>query len=115
MKKILYATVLGAFVAAGLSMCKPADAAAGQQYVSVRDGEFYIGDSVYRYVGANFWYGAILASEGRGGDRARLARELDLLQSIGVDNLRVLVGGDGEENVPSHIMPVLQTSRYSLS
>ena len=66
MKKILYATVLGAFVAAGLSMCKPADAAAGQQYVSVRDGEFYIGDSVYRYVGANFWYGAILASEGRG-------------------------------------------------
>ena len=75
MKKILYATVLGAFVAAGLSMCKPADAAAGQQYVSVRDGEFYIGDSVYRYVGANFWYGAILASEGRGGDRARLARE----------------------------------------
>ena len=65
---------------------------------------------VYRYVGANFWYGAILASEGRGGDRARLARELDLLQSIGVDNLRVLVGGDGEENVPSHIMPVLQTS-----
>ncbi len=110
MKKILYAIVLGAFVAAGLSMCKPADAAAGQQYVSVRDGEFYIGDSVYRYVGANFWYGAILASEGRGGDRARLARELDLLQSIGVDNLRVLVGGDGEENVPSHIMPVLQTS-----
>ncbi len=72
------------------------------------DGRFHIGDSVYNYVGTNFWYGAILASEGRGGDRQRLARELDLLQSLGIDNLRILAGGDGDENIPSHIMPVLQ-------
>lgn len=69
-----------------------------------------VGDSVYRYVGANLWYGAILASTGRGGDRERLESELDALQRIGVKNLRVLVGGDGAENVPSHIMPVLQTA-----
>lgn len=95
-----------------LSMCRKAQEAAVEepQYVRVADGEFRIGDSVYRYVGTNFWYGAILASEGRGGDRARLTRELDLLQATGIDNLRVLVGGDGEENVPSHIMPVLQTA-----
>lgn len=81
------------------------------QFVSVgTDGKFHIGDSIYNYVGTNFWYGAILASEGRGGDRGRLTRELDLLQSLGVDNLRVLAGGDGEENIPSHIMPVLQTA-----
>lgn len=80
------------------------------EYVTVHDGNFYIGDSVYKYVGANFWYGAILGSEGRGGDRARLARELDILDSLGIDNLRVLVGGDGDENVSSHIMPVLQTA-----
>ncbi len=80
------------------------------KYVTVRDGEFYIGDSIYRYVGANFWYGAILGSEGRGGDRVRLARELDKMKELGIDNVRVLVGGDGEENVPSHIMPVLQTA-----
>ncbi|MDE6268469.1 MAG: beta-galactosidase [Muribaculaceae bacterium] len=79
-------------------------------FVTVKDGQFYIGDSVYKYVGTNFWYGAILASEGRGGDRARLAKELDLLQSIGIDNLRVLVGGDGDEGIPSHIEPVLQTA-----
>lgn len=79
-------------------------------FVTVKNGNFYIGDSIYNYVGTNFWYGAILASEGRGGDRARLARELDLLKELGIDNLRVLVGGDGDENVPSHIMPVLQTA-----
>lgn len=77
-------------------------------FVTVKDGEFYIGDSVYRYVGTNFWYGSILASEGRGGDRERLARELDTLQSMGVNNLRILVGGDGEEGLASHISPTLQ-------
>lgn len=69
-----------------------------------------VGDAPYEYVGANFWYGAILGSEGRGGNRERLLHELDLLQANGIDNLRVLVGGDGAENIPSHIMPVLQTA-----
>lgn len=80
----------------------------GSEYVTVKDGHFYIGDSEYRYVGTNFWYGAILASEGRGGNRERLAKELDLMQETGVDNLRVLIGGDGREGIPSHIMPKLQ-------
>lgn len=79
-------------------------------FARVENGEFYIGDSVYRYVGTNFWYGAILASEGRGGNRERLAKELDLMQSIGIDNIRVLVGADGREGIPSHVEPVLQTA-----
>ena len=85
-------------------------AAVSDDFVRVSDGRFVVGDSVYEYIGTNFWYGAILGSEGRGGDRRRLARELDLLQANGIDNLRVLVGGDGDENLPSHIMPVLQTA-----
>ena len=79
-------------------------------FVRVSDSKFMTSDSVYRYIGTNFWYGAILGSEGRGGNRARLMSELDLLQETGIDNVRVLVGGDGEENIPSHIMPVLQTA-----
>lgn len=79
-----------------------------KEFVTVRDGRFYIGDSVYDYVGANFWYGAILASEGRGGDRRRLAAELDSLHSLGIDNLRILAGGDGPEGLASHISPTLQ-------
>lgn len=89
---------------------KEATADGGGRYVTVSNGQFYLGDSVYRYVGTNFWYGPILASTGRGGDRARLVRELDLLQATGIDNLRVLVGGDGDEGLPSHIAPVLQTA-----
>ena len=80
------------------------------EFVRVENGEFMIGDSVYRYIGTNFWYGAILGSEGRGGNRERLKSELDLMQQSGINNIRVLVGGDGEENIPSHIMPVLQTA-----
>ncbi len=79
-------------------------------YVTVRDGKFYNGDKEYRYVGTNMWYGAILASEGCGGDRQRLALELDTLRSIGIDNVRVLVGGDGRDSIPSHIAPKLQTA-----
>lgn len=79
-------------------------------FVTVRDGEFRLGDSTYRFIGTNFWYGPILASEGRGGDRQRLARELDFLQELGVTNLRVLAGADGAEGLASHVEPTLQTA-----
>lgn len=60
------------------------------------------------YVGTNFWYGAILASEGQGGDRARLERELDRMQEVGITNLRVLVGADGMPGVEAKVEPTLQ-------
>lgn len=60
------------------------------------------------YVGTNFWYGAILASEGQGGDRERLAAELDAMQAVGINNLRVLVGADGLPGVEAKVEPVLQ-------
>lgn len=108
-KRIIGPSIMATCMAlAACSGNKTQQAADTPDYVTVRDGEFYIGDSVYRYVGTNFWYGAILASEGRGGDRERLAKELDTLQSIGINNLRILVGGDGEEGLASHISPTLQ-------
>lgn len=78
-------------------------------YVRVENGEFYIKDSPYRYVGTNFWYAPIIASNGRGGDRVRLVKELDKMQEIGINNLRILVGGDGKDGLASHIEPTLQT------
>lgn len=63
------------------------------KYVAVRDGHFYQGEREYRYVGANMWYGAILGSEGEGGNRPRLCQELDDMQQAGIDNVRVLIGG----------------------
>ena len=77
-------------------------------FVTVKDGKFYNNGKEYKYVGTNIWYGAILASEGRGGNRDRLIRELDDLKEIGIDNIRVLIGGDGRDGIPTHIAPILQ-------
>ena len=79
-------------------------------FVTVKDGQFIRDGKPYTYIGTNFWYGPILASEGRGGDMERLTYELDALKSLGIDNLRVLVGGDGEDGVFSRVEPTLQTA-----
>ena len=78
------------------------------QFVVVNNGHFERGGKPYYYVGTNFWYGAILGSEGQGGDRQRLVRELDLMKRMGIDNLRVLVGSDGERGVTTKVEPTLQ-------
>lgn len=80
-----------------------------KSFVGVQNGKFYKDGKEYRYVGANFWYGAILASEGQGGNRQRLIKELDDMKAIGIDNVRVLIGGDGRDGIPSHIAPKLQS------
>jgi mannan endo-1,4-beta-mannosidase len=77
-------------------------------FIHVENGQFVRNGQAYYFVGTNFWYGAILGSTGQGGDRARLARELDYMKSIGIDNLRVLVGADGERGVPAKVEPTLQ-------
>jgi mannan endo-1,4-beta-mannosidase len=77
-------------------------------YVRVENGQFIRNDRSYSYIGTNFWYGPILASDGQGGNFDRLVRELDTLKSLGIDNLRVLVGGDGPDGVFSRIEPTLQ-------
>ena len=86
-----------------LSSCK-----AGQDFACVQDGRFRNVESPY-FIGTNFWYGPILASDGEGGDMDRLQRELDYLKSLGITNLRVLVGCDGQEGVATRIQPTLQT------
>ena len=79
------------------------------EFVTVKDGNFFRGNEEYRYVGANFWYGAILGSEGRGGNRERLLKELDLMKETGITTVRVLVGADGPDCLGRHISPILQS------
>ena len=80
------------------------------KFVAVKDGHFVRDGEPYYYVGTNFWYGAILGSEGQGGDRQRLCRELDLMKEMGIDNLRILVGSDGERGVTTKVEPTLQVA-----
>lgn len=110
--KLLPLAAAAALIAASCSNGKNNTTVTEQQdnFITVKNGEFYNGDSVYRYIGTNFWYGPLLASDGSFGNRDRLAAELDSLQAIGIDNLRVLAGGDGPDGLASHIEPNLQTA-----
>jgi len=78
------------------------------QFVKVKDGHFLKDGKPYYYVGTNFWYGAILGSTGQGGNRQRLCAELDKMKSMGIDNLRILVGADGERGIKTKVEPTLQ-------
>lgn len=79
-----------------------------KNFIHIENGQFIKNGKPYYYVGANFWYGAILGSEGEGGNRQRLHKELDFLKSIGVDNLRILVGSDGNRGITAKVEPTLQ-------
>lgn len=106
MKRIAY--LLTVVALAGLFSCQGEKSDNSSKFVTVRDGKFYRGTEEYKFIGANFWFGAMLASEGQGGDRERLAKELDLMQEVGISNVRVLVGGEGPDTVASHVVPILQ-------
>ena len=87
-----------------------ATAVKAQSFVTVKEGRLYRDGKPYTFIGANYWYGAILGSKGKGGDRKRLNRELDEMKRLGITNLRILVGSDGEEGIKWKVSPVLQPS-----
>lgn len=111
-KKVKTAIILSLAVAlaGGCTSRKAEGDTADKGFVTVENGEFMLHGKPYRYVGTNLWYAGILGSEGTGGNRARLEAELDSLQALGVDNLRILAGGDGNRHIASHIEPTLQTA-----
>ncbi len=74
--------------------------------ISVKGTQFFKGDKPYYFVGANYWYGPLIGAK-NSGDRARLIKELDLMKSVGIDNLRILVGAEGAGE-DSRVHPALQ-------
>ena len=78
------------------------------EFARVEGVQFIVDGEPYYFMGANMWFAAILASEGEGGDTLRLFKELDFLKELGVNNIRVLVGAEGERGVHSKIEPILQ-------
>lgn len=104
-KQFLLLTVL--LFLLGACAPKPAE----HSFIKVNAGGQFVRDGKpYYFVGTNFWYGAILGSEGEGGNRERLHKELDFLKSIGINNLRVLVGADGENGIKTRVEPSLQVA-----
>jgi mannan endo-1,4-beta-mannosidase len=96
-------------VAAAPPILAQSSAAARREFVRARAGTLVIGDRPYHFVGANFWFAPYLGAE-RGGDRARLVRELDHLKGMGITNLRIMASSEGPSTTPQRVHPAIQES-----
>ena len=84
-------------VAAGGSCAQPHSARArksGKNFVTVRNGRFELRGRPYFYIGTNIWYGCYLSDPALSDGRRRMVRELDRLQGIGANNIRLLAGSE---------------------
>ncbi|MCB0650625.1 MAG: cellulase family glycosylhydrolase [Saprospiraceae bacterium] len=77
-------------------------------FITVEDGKFVLDEKPYYFIGTNLWFGMWLGSAGAAGDRERLVRELDRLQALGVNNLRVTAGSEGPVDAPWRVQPAVQ-------
>lgn len=105
-KRIGYILIMFLSVCLIACDCAPKDNSAS--FVKTNGRTFEIDGKPYYFIGTNFWYGAILGSKGEGGNRGRLLKELDYMDSLGINNLRILVGADGPDGTPTKVMPTLQ-------
>jgi len=77
------------------------------QFIKVKGTNFMLNDEPYYFLGTNLWNGCYLGSSGETGDRERLIRELDLLKSLGVMNLRILAASEKSE-IKNSLKPAIQ-------
>jgi mannan endo-1,4-beta-mannosidase len=77
-------------------------------YVKVQDTKFILSGKPYYFLGTNLWYGCYLGSSEETGNRERLIKELDLLKSLGITNLRILAASEKSE-IKNSLKPTIQT------
>jgi mannan endo-1,4-beta-mannosidase len=106
MKKIYYILTIVIL----LMIAFPSEGKQRNSFIKVENGNFIRNGKPYFYVGANYWYGAILGSPGNEGNRERLRKELDIMKANGIDNLRILAGAEGPDGEPRRVSPALQTA-----
>ena len=83
-------------------------------FVHVENGQFVRDGKIINFIGTNFWYGPILGSEGRGGNRTRLEKELDILKELGLTRAMSMdaeLFGLSKEGLPLYINQVLQKAK----
>ncbi len=79
-----------------LFLCFSASGLAQANFVKAKNGQLFIGNKPYYFIGTNYWYGTYLGLEKdkkRGIERLR--KELDFLKANGVTNLRIIAGAEG--------------------
>ena len=105
MRQLVVLGILLFFITACASEKKPES-----KFIITHNGQFIRNGKPYYYIGANYWYGAILGMKKGAGNRKRLIKELDLMQSKGINNLRILAGAEGPDGQPHRVTPTLQIS-----
>lgn len=113
--KLLSIVLMAALFGSLFSSFKPAPKStppstpAPEGFVRVEGTQFTINGKPYRFVGTNFWYGMHL---GVPKHQARLLKELDKLQEIGCNNLRIMVGSEGPEGEKYRVQPPLMQKPF---
>ncbi len=77
-------------------------------FITVKNKQFIKNGQPYYYLGTNFWAAMNLAIANNPNYRARLVRELDQLQSLGINNLRIMAASEGPDTEPWRMSPALQ-------
>lgn len=106
MRQLLIILMAGFFFS---STPKPKPTPPPKGFVTVDGTQFKIDGKPYRFVGTNFWYGMHL---GVVKHRDRLIKELDMLESIGCNNLRIMVGSEGPEGEKYRVQPPLMIKPF---
>ncbi len=90
LKAVALATPCIAFGCAGIKTSKSSKS----EFVRVRAGRFELNDKLYCYIGTNIWFGCYLCAPSLPDGQKRFLRELDQLQKLGVNNIRLLAGSE---------------------
>ena len=94
-RRLFLAGSAAAGAAVSLTGCATTQAPVAPNAFVRREGtQLLRGGVPYRIVGANMWYAAWLGADAEYGNRPRLVRELDRLQALGINNLRVMASGE---------------------
>lgn len=80
------------------------------EFIKVNGTHFSLAGKPYYFLGTNLWYGCYLGSRGETGNRGRLKKELDLLTSLGIKNLRILAASEDSE-IKNSLKPAIQIER----
>lgn len=79
-----------------------------KSFVQKRNTQLFHNGQPYYFIGTNFWYGMNLGIANNPDHRARLIRELDRLEEMGVNNLRIMAASEGPDTEPWRMVPTLQ-------
>ena len=78
-------------------------------FITIQNKQFIRNGQPYYYIGTNFWAAMNLGIANNPTYQARLIRELNHLQSLGINNLRIMAASEGPDTEPWRMVPALQS------